>query len=428
MNGFARNARPLIFLCAWTAALAGDPCREAWAAPELASWKLNLTGLTGYNGLPADVQRVRYSDGSVYVNASCIPEYGIGPWPGNPNVPTNQNFLIRIPRSPLANTGTLTSTPLGVIGLWTNGVAVFNALDARSYNNQNIWHQNAITVEGPSFDACLGHPAPGGVYHHHENASCLYGADSTHHSAILGYAFDGFPIYGPYAWSNADGSGATVRMRSSYALRNITVRHTLADGTALAPSQYGPDVSATYPLGYYVEDYEYLAGSGDLDASNGRFAVTPEYPDGIYAYYTTVDAAGIAVYPYHVGSRYHGVVATDNITSHGHVTIGEAVTDYVPTLDVRSGAWEAGDLALAQNRPNPATGRSTIGFTLAREAHVRLTLQDIGGRRVMRLVDEARPAGSHTITFDTRGLEPGIYYYRLSAGTLTAARHLLVIH
>src|SRR5262249_39562613 len=194
-----------------------------------------------------------------------------------------------------------TSTPLGPVGAWTNGVAIFNSLDARSYLNQNIWHQNAIVVEAVSFDACLGHPAPDGTYHHHQNASCLYGANPNAHSDLLGYAFDGFPVYGPYAYVNADGTGGITRMRSSYATRAITQRHTLPDGTALTPAQYGPDVSATYPLGYYAEDYVYTAGSGDLDASNGRFAAAPEYPNGTYAYYVTVDADGHSVYPYDVG-------------------------------------------------------------------------------------------------------------------------------
>jgi hypothetical protein len=425
MNSRVSNVRPLT-IGLMAALLLAAPLRNAWSSPELSSWKINVTGATGYNGLPADVQQVRYSSVSVYVNSSSIPDYSIGPWPGNPNVPTNQNFLVRFPRSPVVNAGTKTSTPLGVIGLWSNGVAVFNALDARSYMNQNIWHQNAITVEGPSFDACLGHPAPGGAYHHHENASCLYGADPARHSPVLGYAFDGFPIYGPYGFANGAGTAIT-RVRSSYALRDITQRHTLPDGTALSPSQYGPDVSATYPLGYYVEDYEYAAGSGDLDEYNGRFSATPEYPDGIYAYYTTVDTSGVAVYPYHVGPKYYGVVASDDITSHAHVTIGEPVTDYA-TTGVHDVGGGDGGVALAQSRPNPALGRSTIDFKLSRASHVRLTLHDVAGREVMTLANETRPAGSYAITFDSRSLEPGIYYYRLKAGSMLETRHLLVVH
>src|SRR5262249_2461271 len=142
------------------AALAAARSARAMDPAELRTWKLNTTGATGYNGLPADVQNVRFSTGPVYVHRSSIPASSIGPWPGHPNPPANKAFLFRFPRSPVVNTGTKTSTPLGPVGAWTNGVAIFNSLDARSYLNQNIWHQNAIVVEAVSFDACLGHPAP----------------------------------------------------------------------------------------------------------------------------------------------------------------------------------------------------------------------------------------------------------------------------
>jgi hypothetical protein len=408
------------------ATLACVAARAGADPPELWTWKLNTTGLTGYGGLPADVQNVRYSAGSVYVDCSSIPDYSIGPWPGNPNVPTNQAFLLRFPRAPVENTGAKTSTPLGPIGAWSNGVAIFNALDARSYMNQNIWHQNAIVVEATSFDACLGHPAPSGAYHHHQNASCLYGADSTRHSALLGYAFDGFPLYGPYAYGNPDGSGGVTRMRSGYATRNITVRETLPDGTVLTPSQYGPPVSATYPLGYYAEDHEYT-GSGDLDAYNGRFAVTPEYPGGTYAYYVTVDATGHSVYPYDIGPKYYGVVATDNITSHGHVTISEPVTTYTPTVAVGEPAALSSGIALRQNRPNPALGLTTIAFTIPRAARVTLGLYDVAGHKLMTLADGTRPAGPRSVSFDVSPLAPGVYFYRLRAGALTVSRVMLVL-
>ena len=395
--------------------------------PELTRWKLNQSGLTGYGGLPANVQTIRYSANSVYINCSDIPDYSIGPWAMNPNTPTNQGFQLRFPRVPVENTGTKTSTPLGTIGSWTNGVAIFNALDARSYNNQNIWHQNAVVVEGPSFDACLGHPAPGGVYHNHQNASCLYGADSTKHSELLGFAFDGFPVYGPYAYATAGGTGGLTRMRSSYALRSISVRQTLADGTVLTPAQYGPAVSATYPLGYYVEDYAYLAGSGDLDEYNGRVAVTPDYPFGGYAYYVTVDAAGKSAYPYDIGSKYYGVVAADNISTHGHVTISEAVSTYTPTLAVIPAGPSAAGLALRQNQPNPVSARTVIRYTVAREGPVTLKVYDVRGSEVATLVDGARKAGLNTVSLDAGTLETGVYFYELRAGGERQARHLLVV-
>ena len=158
-----------------------------------------------------------------------------------------------------------------------------------------------------------------GAYHHHQNPRCSYGEDSRRHSPILGYAFDGYPVYGPYGYANADGTGGIARIRSSYRLRNITDRS--------SPSPAGPAISATFPLGYYVEDFEYVAGLGDLDEYNGRFAVTPDYPAGTYAYYATVDDSGYSAYPYVVGPSYNGVPVLPN----GHVTITETVGTYTPS-------------------------------------------------------------------------------------------------
>ena len=104
----------------------------AFADPaELASWTQNTTGLTGYGGLPANVQLVRYSANYVYVSSSGIPSYSIGPWPANPNTPSNQSYVFKIPRNPAVNAGTKTSTPLGAMAVWTNGVVAYNPLDAQ---------------------------------------------------------------------------------------------------------------------------------------------------------------------------------------------------------------------------------------------------------------------------------------------------------
>ena len=281
----------------------------AQVTPNVNSWIINSTGATGFGGIPSNVQRVQYSTGSVYVTCTGIPSYGIGPWPTNPNTARNQGFVFKLTRTPQRNTGTPTATPLGNSGVWTNGVAMFNPKDAMSYNNQGIWNQNAIVVEGPGFDSCLGHPNQGGNYHHHLNPKCLYNdRDSSRHSPIIGFAFDGYPIYGAYGYAGANGPGAIKSMRSSFRARSISTRTTRPDGTALTAAQYGPAVSAARPLGYYIEDFEYVAGRGDLDEHNGRFCVTPEYPLGTYAYFVTINAFYEGAYPYTPGPTYYGVV------------------------------------------------------------------------------------------------------------------------
>jgi len=144
----------------------------------------------------------------------------------------------------------------------------------------------------------LTHPTPPGLLE-----SLV--REGGRHSPLIGFALDGYPIYGPWGLT---AQGELRRMRSSYRLRDID-RREVWNGIALTPAQYGPDVD-TERLGAFAEDYEYAAGSGDLDEFNGCFTRTPEYPDGTYAYFLATDAAGRLAYPYLVGPRYYGEVAS----------------------------------------------------------------------------------------------------------------------
>ena len=313
---------------------------QAQLSPTITSWVINTDNSTGYFGELSNVQSVDYTSNFVFVSCTCIPGYDIGPWAGNPNTPANQDFCFRITFNPQENTGTLTNTGLGHIGVWRNGVSIFNAKDAFSYNNQGVWFQDAYVFEGSSFDACLGHPAGNGEYHHHVNPTCLYNdSDEANHSPIVGYAFDGYPIYGAYGYSNPlDPNSAVARMQSGLQLRNISSRQTLADGTNLPAYQYGPTVNSQYPIGSFIEDYEYIEGSGDLDEHNGRFCITPDYPEGIYSYFITIDDYLDPVYPYIIGPTYFGTVATGNTgPQSGHNLIPNNATHYDPETDVCTG-------------------------------------------------------------------------------------------
>lgn len=272
--------RALLIAAATVGVLNSISITRACELPPVSGLSLNNTGAKGnsanatintaVSGISADVTQVRFDANNAYINATGIPSHSIGPWPTNPNMASQQNLLYRLPLSPQVQSGTKTSARiLAPIGFMVNGVPFFDATDGRSYNNQNIWHQNANVVEAPSFDAGKGYPQQSGMYHYHQQPALLraqLGDDGTHHSPLLGFAYDGFPVYGPYGYAGTNGTGAIERMDSSYRLKNMTTRTN------------GPSVSSTYPLGYYIEDYEYAGGLGDLDIYNGRFAVTPEYP------------------------------------------------------------------------------------------------------------------------------------------------------
>lgn len=112
---------------------------------------------------------------------------------GNPNTIRVQDFTFRLPLVPKV-AAQITRLPMGPIGTALNGVVFFNPFEREGMN----------AVEGYSevwLDSCCGHPQQTGVYHYHKYPSCVkspFSDDGRQHSPVLGFAFDGFPLYGPY--------------------------------------------------------------------------------------------------------------------------------------------------------------------------------------------------------------------------------------
>ena len=121
------------------------------------------------------------------------------------------------------------------------------------------------------------------------------------HSPIIGFAYDGNPIYGPFGHQNPlDPQSAIVRMTSSYSLNNNRPQ-----GPALTD----------YPLGTFVNDYRYNHKSGSLDENNGRFCITPDYPEGTYAYFLTIDSNQVPQFPYFIGENFYSLPVDSNYNS-----------------------------------------------------------------------------------------------------------------
>ena len=388
--------------------------------PVITSWVINTTGATGYNSLPSNVQKVQYDASDVYISASCIPGYDIGPWQSNPNIPVNENFVYKLPLNPQQNTGALTTVPLGHTGVWSNGISIFNANDAQTYNNAGVWYRNAYFFEGISFDTCLGHPAPNGEYHNHVNPRCLYdAADSTHHSPIIGYMLDGYPMYGAYGYANTDGTGGIKRMTPSYQLRNITTRTT--DPYGNTASSAGPAVGGSYPIGSFLWDYEYLAGSGDLDSNNGRFCKTPEYPNGTYAYFVTIDSNLTPVYPYTSGTHYYGVVIGGNTGPQGgHNTPPGATTTYTPDTATAI-ASVTGPIAY-KVLPNPTSGYVYIYFDAGSPNNVKGELYSVDGK-MLQSYPYLQPSIAYSI--DLTAYPAGTYMLRLISNNQSTVEKLV---
>ncbi len=88
----------------------------------------------------------------------------------------------------------------GEVGIATNGVAIFNAVDAEG--------RDAVAHEVQ--DSCSGHPQGSGVYHYHGLPACLASTSGNSHSKQIGWIYDGFPIYGPLGDKGAYMSNAKL--------------------------------------------------------------------------------------------------------------------------------------------------------------------------------------------------------------------------
>ena len=207
------------------------------------------------------------------------------------------------------------------------------------------WHLEALYFDslngdGDSNDNIYGaHSTSGGLYHYHgepvgyfaeTEANGGLGIDGSAHSPIVGYAADGYPIYYKYGYANSDGTGGIVTFNSGYQLKTGSRG---GDGTS-APN-------GTYD-GEYVEDYEFTVTT-KLDACNGRFGVTPDFPKGTYYYVITENwpviprcfAGAILDNSFLIGpsascgdSNSESDCSSEVSTSNAHTWTGETNTDW----------------------------------------------------------------------------------------------------
>jgi len=139
--------------------------------------------------------RISHDETFLIIRSQGYPNHPTAVFPnsGNPNTIRVQDFTFRLPLEPrLADE--ITRVPMGPIGMALNGVVFFNPFEMGGMN----------AVEGYAevwLDSCCGHPQQEGVYHYHKYPSCVkspFPDDGKQHSPIIGFAFDGFPLYGPY--------------------------------------------------------------------------------------------------------------------------------------------------------------------------------------------------------------------------------------
>ena len=434
--------------------------------PVITSWLQNTSEIGSYyfsgnstpvsNNILVNCQSVEYSEDFAYITTQGIPAYPTGPFlDNNPSTAQAQNNIYKMPLNPQPNNGTPTSTTGGNIGVFINGVALFDYRDGVAWNNntnylcggpgnppcpggpmatQN-WNRDAIPAEMDGFDCSKGHPAQGN-YHHHQNPSAfkldlevvsdvcnlydaegLYAINPNSHSPLIGYAYDGYPIYGAYGYKNSDGSGGITRIKSGYQLRNISTRTNGPEINQVITLTQGPNSGnqETLFLGYFREDYEHIEHSGEedyLDIHNGRYSVTPEYPEGTYAYFATVDENWNSAYPYAVGPTFYGVYENRIINN-----INESTTEYLSNNN-----FEINQVGVTII-PNPASDLIAVQIQDLITSDLKITLFDINGKSIK---SKKIKAGSTIAYFNTETFYDGVYLLNISSENYSITKRVII--
>jgi hypothetical protein len=273
------------------------------------------------------------NEGTMKIVATGLPYHSYGNVQSE-NLATDQSYSQIIPlRGGTYAAGGHANIPEGIIGYCLNGVAVFNPsagnLAPEGLELVTNFDYNAAYASSQTLEYTFNQDQAGGIadsdgqYSYRDfsfrNAwisgigNDLNDADKIEiseipylrtglehadgHSKILGFALDGYPIYGPNGYSVAtDPSSGISRMTSSYGLKVSSYRIGIISDLQ------------TYPMGMFIQDYEYT-GNGTLDKHNGRYCITPDYPNGTYAYFVTTTNAGTPVYPYVIGPTFFGDAA-----------------------------------------------------------------------------------------------------------------------
>ena len=272
---------------------------------------------SGFDNHVCDVSYI-IEDGNITISTNGLPNHDFHSGPGCcasqqdsawviPLEPTNDSMC-----NPSVSSDGCTMAPdRGAIAFAVNGVAIYGPEDGPG-GDAVAGHEGAYEEDRQEIwlGLCLGHSGPGGEYHYHADGNCIhwhpegeqtwlnYSIESsrtvTEHSPIIGFALDGYSIYGFVGW---DEDEEVSEMTSSYRLK---------DGET----------------GYNgIDDYEYVAELGDLDSCNGHYAATPDWPEGIYHYHSTWEnGEGGIGFPYFINC-YRGELSSggedDPCAGHG---------------------------------------------------------------------------------------------------------------
>jgi hypothetical protein len=252
------------------------------------------------NATPSHVSIQTQGDKRI-IESNGLPDHKPGQFPnrGNPNTISPQHYRFEMPLKPRANDkprpieryifGVAVNGVVfdpGTAEVWRPGDSIVNRPGRETRRRpgddpRRVWNYDAMGGMQLGIDQNHAHVQPTGAYHYHGLPTGLIARlrkeKGSNQMLLIGYAADGFPIYAEYGHKKGDdASSPLTKLRPSYHVKK-------------GNRPTGKNGPGGHYDGTFIQDYEFVKGSGDLDECNGRTGVTPEYPDGTY-YYVVTDA------------------------------------------------------------------------------------------------------------------------------------------
>jgi YHYH protein len=274
LAGAGAAGAALIGVGAGPAGAAARHARSASGATKIAAKSFSTAHIPG---VTSPRMTITVANGQRSIATTSMPDHAVDPSYRYAAPAVAQDFDFQVTTTPALAARPTALTTGFLLGVHESSV-IFDPDTAEWYQNSfsSGWNENAREL-----DIYGAHTHPEsmtqagidkGVYHYHRITE-QWASTPSAHSGIVGWASDGFPIYLRYGWAKPT--------NTEHGVKNLASSYRLKKGSRPSSSPGG-----TYD-GTYVADYEYVAGHGDLDQCNGRLCVTPEFPDGIYAYFLT---------------------------------------------------------------------------------------------------------------------------------------------
>ena len=232
---------------------------------------------------------VEYSERFAVVSANGIPNHDFESGLGCCTEP--QEYVWRIPLQPTITDKPNPAPKRGPVAISINGAPFYGPEDGPGGDAVAAHHDYYVEDRQPiTLGVCGGHSGPGGAYHYHYDANCVHWHPDENKSSwkdwstdllqpddaspVIGFAFDGYPIYGPYGY---DDNGNIKEMKSSYRLKQ-------------GYTGYGG-----------IDDWEYVKDLGDLDECNGIISKLPATDEPTYHYHASIISGSAEIgFPYFI--------------------------------------------------------------------------------------------------------------------------------